>query len=64
LAVHRLGIELHLVAGLDGLEHGRILCLVDHGHPLIHSELLDRSMLDGDLPGRLIDVRDLAVDQG
>src|SRR6266853_1151567 len=53
LPVDLIGIELHLVAGLDGFEHRGVLRLVDHGHTLIHSEPLGRAMLDDDLPAGL-----------
>ena len=59
----RSGIELHLVAGLDGFEHRGIAGAEHHGHAVVHVELLQRTVLDRDLAGRCIDLGDLAVDE-
>src|SRR5215470_11405066 len=63
LAAHLFGVELDLIARFDGLEHGGVLRLVNHGHAVLHSEPLGWAMLDGDLAGGLIDLHDLPVDQ-
>jgi hypothetical protein len=40
LAVHAVGLELHLVPDLDALEHRGVLRLEHHRHPFVHVELL------------------------
>src|SRR5215469_16620721 len=51
LAVDAVGHESHLVARLDRFEHGGIGSTKDHRHPLAHAKLLERPVLDDDLPG-------------
>src|SRR5690349_8431288 len=48
LAVDAVGLEFDLVAGLDLLEHRRVLGAPRHRHSVVHVELLDRAVLDGD----------------
>src|SRR5215472_1280649 len=64
LAFDTIGVEFDLVADFHLLEHGQILNAEDHGHPFVHIELLDRSVLKGDFAGRLIDLSNLTVDHG
>src|SRR5712691_8000294 len=63
LAVHPVGLELHLVASLDLLEHGGVLGAEDHRVTLVEVELLDWAVLDRDLAGGFIDLGHLTVDQ-
>jgi outer membrane protein, multidrug efflux system len=58
--VHPVGGEAHLVAGLQRVQHGRILDLEDHGHAG-HAEVLDLAVLDRQLLGFLVDLAHFAV---
>src|SRR6516225_7137770 len=49
LSVDVLRVELNLVARLNLLQHGWVVGLEDHRHALLHIELLDRAVSDGDL---------------
>src|SRR5882672_9397917 len=46
-----LCLELDLVADLHLLKHRGVLDAEGHGHSLVHAEILDRPMLEGDLAG-------------
>src|SRR5262249_47308455 len=63
LAIDLFSIEFHFVTGLDGYKQRGIARLKDHCHARVHPEFFDRTMFDRDLGGRLIDPRDLAVNQ-
>jgi hypothetical protein len=60
LPANLVGIELDLVAHLEGVEHGGVLYAVAHGHGW-HVEALDLAVLEGDLLLRLVDLHDLAI---
>src|SRR5215475_12321497 len=63
LAVDAFGVEPHLVADLDPLEHRRVLGAEYHGHAFVHVELLDRAVPERDLAGGFVDPGDRAGDQ-
>mmetsp|Transcript_5433 Transcript_5433/g.20733 ORF Transcript_5433/g.20733 Transcript_5433/m.20733 type:complete len:587 (-) Transcript_5433:1278-3038(-) len=58
-AFRLLGGEHHLVAGLDLVQQRRVLDLEDHGHAG-HVQVLDVAVLQGDLPGFLVDLAHFA----
>src|SRR5262249_56855161 len=64
LAFDTIGVEFDLVADFHLLEHGRILDAEDHGHPLVHVELFDRTVLERDFARGFVDLRHLTVDHG
>src|SRR5262249_61825523 len=64
LAFDTIGVEFDLVADFHLLEHGRILDAEDHGHPLVHLELFDRTVLERDFARGFVDLRHLTVDHG
>ena len=63
LAVDPVALEGGLVTRFHSVEHRRALSTEDHGHTHVHVELLDRTVLDGDLAGGCVDLDHLTVDR-